>query len=123
MSGNPFFIQFQKDHELEKIEGYFNICKARGLNEHHGVIIPQDNVKHLMLNQEVVSAVAEKKFKIYAVKSVDQAASLLMSIEAGVADISGQYPAGTLNYIISEKLAELAVIRHSFGDMLKEMGE
>lgn len=107
----------------EKIEGFFRICSKRGLNGHQKVIIPQDNVKHLMLHPEIIDAVSQGKFHIYAVSNVDQAASLLMSIEAGEADLNGDYQENTLNAIISQKLTELAVIRHTFGDSLKENEE
>ncbi len=104
----------------EKIEGYFKICRQRGLNGHQGVIIPYDNIKHLMLDQEVIDAIKIQKFNIYGVKTTDEAITLLMSMEAGDADLNGNYPAGTLNNLINQQLAELAVIRHTFSDMLKE---
>jgi len=104
----------------EKIEGFFRICAQRGLNGHQKIIIPQDNIKHLMLEEEIIEAVHQGKFHIYGVTNVDEAASLLMSIEAGEADLSGEYPENSLNAIINQKLAELAIIRHTFGDTHKE---
>ncbi len=107
----------------EKIEGYFDICKRRGLDGHQKVIIPHDNIKHLMLKHEVLDAVKQGKFHIYGVKSVDEAISLLMSIDAGCAELDGEFPEGSFNHIVTQKLLEFAVIRQTFGDIIKEAEE
>ena len=92
----------------EKIEGFFDICKARGLTGEQGVIIPRANVKHLMLRADVVEAVANGQFAIYAIETVDEGIELLMGIPAGERDESGAYPEGTLNFLVEQRLAKLA---------------
>jgi len=81
----------------EKIEGFFKLCELRGLTGEQGVIVPQDNVKHLMLHQNVIDAVKAGKFKIYAVKHVYEALHLLTNIEPGSADLKGDFPKESLN--------------------------
>ncbi len=73
----------------EKIEGFFDICAARGLSGEQGVLIPAANVKHLMLRHDVVAAAEAGKFQIYAVENVDQAIALLTGLPAGEADAKG----------------------------------
>ncbi len=92
----------------EKIEGFFDICKARGLTGEQGVIVPRANVKHLMLRADVVEAVANGQFAIYAIETVDEGIELLMGIPAGERDESGAYPEGTLNFLVEQRLAKLA---------------
>lgn len=94
----------------EKIEGFFDICSARGLTGEQGVLIPVSNLKHLMLRQDVIDAVEKKIFTIYAVENVDQALTLLTGVPAGEIDEKGAYPEGTINYWVVERLAELAKI-------------
>ena len=98
----------------EKIEGFFDICAARGLNGEQGVLIPAGNIKHLMLRRDVVAAAEAGKFSIYAVENVDQAISILTGLPAGEADASGVYPEGSINRRVAERLAELTKIRQSF---------
>jgi len=98
----------------EKIEGFFDICSARGLSGEQGVLIPESNVKHLMLRHDVVAAAATGKFKIYAVENVDQAISLLTGMPAGEADEKGVYTEGSINRRVADRLAELTEIRKSF---------
>ena len=81
----------------EKIEGFFKLCELRGLNGEQGVIVPHDNVKHLMLHQNVIDAVKAGKFHIYAVKHVYEALHLLMQMEPGTANEKGVFADGTLN--------------------------
>jgi predicted ATP-dependent protease len=81
----------------EKIEGFFKLCELRGLTGKQGVIVPQDNVKHLMLHQNVIDAVNDGKFHIYAVKHVYEALQLLMSVEPGVVNDKGEFDKDTLN--------------------------
>lgn len=97
----------------EKIEGFFDICAARGLSGEQGVLIPAANVKHLMLRRDVVAAAEAGKFRIYAVEDVDQAIAILTGLPAGVADASGVYPEGSVNRAVAERLAELNRIRES----------
>ncbi len=98
----------------EKIEGFFDICKARGLTGEQGVLIPAANIKHLMLRHDVVAAAETGKFSIYAVENVDQAIALLTGLPAGEADAKGNYPQGSVNRKVAERLAELTKIRKSF---------
>jgi lon-related putative ATP-dependent protease len=104
----------------EKIEGFFDVCRLRGLTGKQGVLIPASNVKHLMLRQDVVQAVAEQQFRIFAVETVDQALSLLMDAEAGVMDEDGNWPADSINGRVQARLSEMAHIRASFGDHGKD---
>jgi lon-related putative ATP-dependent protease len=91
-----------------KIEGFFDICKARGLTGTQGVIIPRQNIKNLMLKEEVVKAVEEKKFHIYAISTIDEGIELLTGKEAGKRRPDGTYPEGTINYLVDKRLKELA---------------
>jgi lon-related putative ATP-dependent protease len=98
----------------EKIEGFFDICKARGLNGVQGVLIPESNVKHLMLRQDVVDAVAEGKFHVYPIETIDQGIEVLTGIPAGEADEEGVYPEDTINGMVHAKLSEFAERRAAF---------
>jgi predicted ATP-dependent protease len=103
----------------EKIEGFFDICAARGLTGTQGVLIPAANVKHLMLRRDVVEAAELGRFRIYAVENVDQALALLTGVPAGEADASGKYPEGSVNCRVAARLAELTEIRKSFARQAK----
>ncbi|MGA8148126.1 MAG: AAA family ATPase [Gallionellaceae bacterium] len=98
----------------EKIEGFFDICAARGLNGEQGVLIPAANVKHLMLRRDVVVAAEAGQFRIYAVENIDQAIAILTGVPAGEADANGNYPVGSVNRGVAARLAELTRIRESF---------
>ena len=98
----------------EKIEGFFDICKARGLTGEQGVVIPQSNVKHLMLREDVVAACVAGKFHVYAVEDVDQAVELLTGVPAGEPDAQGLVPEGTINYLVATQLAELTALRQAY---------
>ncbi len=90
----------------EKIEGYFEVCKLQGLTGEQGVIIPISNVQDLMLPTEIVEAVKNKKFNIYAVKTVDEGLEILTGKKAGVPDKKGTYPAGTVNAEAADRLLQ-----------------
>ena len=92
----------------EKIEGFFDVCRARGLNGEQGVIIPASNVRHLMLREDVVQAVADGLFSVYAVSTVDEAAALLTGLPAGERDALGAFPAGSFNARVEQRLVDLA---------------
>jgi predicted ATP-dependent protease len=92
----------------EKIEGYFDLCKERGLDGSQGVIIPTANVSQLMLRPDVIEAVAAGRFAVYAVQTVDQGLEILSGVPAGSRDTLGRFPAGTLNARIEERLADFA---------------
>jgi predicted ATP-dependent protease len=92
----------------EKIEGFYDICLARGLNGEQGVIIPAANVKHLMLRHDVVKSASEGRFHVYAVDNVDQAVEILTGLPAGARDSQGRFPEGSINKRVEEKLASLS---------------
>jgi lon-related putative ATP-dependent protease len=92
----------------EKIEGFFDVCRLRGLTGEQGVIIPAPNVEHLMLRQDVVEAAAAGQFHIYPMQTVDQAMELLTGIPAGERDGEGSFPEGSINQRIEARLIELA---------------
>lgn len=98
----------------EKIEGFFDVCKRRGLTGDQGVLIPAANVKHLMLRREVVEAVAQQKFHIYPVSTVDQGIELLTGLPAGERDENGLFPDGTINQRVEVKLLILAEEARAF---------
>lgn len=99
----------------EKIEGFFDICKVRGLSGDQGVLIPAANAKHLMLRKDVVAAAAEGKFHVYAVANVDEAIELLTGVPAGEPNSEGVAPEGSINYLVASQLAELSVMRQAYG--------
>ena len=105
----------------EKIEGFFDVCSARGLDGSHGVILPRDNVKHLMLEDRVVDAVRDERFHIYAVDHVDQALTILTGIAAGQRDDAGQFVGDSVNYKVEEQLIRYATLRKHFAE--KETGD
>jgi len=91
-----------------KVEGFFEVCKARGLNGEQGVIIPRDNVRNLMLRDEVVEAVKEGKFSVWAVSTIDEGIELLTGVPAGERRPDGAYPEGTVHYLVDKRLREYA---------------
>jgi predicted ATP-dependent protease len=95
----------------EKIEGFFEICSARGLTGSQGVIIPAANVEHLMLRQEVIDAVAAGRFHVYAVRSIDEAIELLTGVPAGALETTGDLARQTVNGRVATRLSELAALR------------
>lgn len=92
----------------EKIEGFFDVCRARGLTGDQGVLIPASNVKHLMLRHDVVEAAAAGKFHIYPVETIDQGMELLTGMRMGARYKHGGYPANTLNRRVADRLAALS---------------
>lgn len=88
----------------DKIEGFFDVCQARGLTGEQGVLIPLANVRHLMLRADVVAAVAAGRFSIYAIDTVDEGLQLLTGISAGQPQADGSYPEGGLNRLIADQL-------------------
>ncbi|MEE9399454.1 MAG: ATP-binding protein, partial [Dehalococcoidales bacterium] len=92
----------------QKIEGFFRVCQAKGFNGKQGVMIPRQNLKNLMVRQEVVDAVQGGKFHIYAVSTIDEGIQVITGVEAGEKDESGAFPKGTINYTVNEKLKEMA---------------
>ncbi len=92
----------------EKIEGFFDVCAARGLTGEQGVLIPVSNVEHLMLRADVIEAVAAGKFHVYPVTSVDEGIELLTDVAAGEVEADGKYPEGTVNAQVEARLTALA---------------
>ena len=104
----------------EKIEGFFDVCQGRGLTGEQGVIIPASNVQHLMLRRDVVEAVKEKRFHIYAMETVDQAIELLTGVPAGRRLKSGKSTAGSINQRVEDRLIELAERQRDFSSSSKD---
>lgn len=92
----------------EKIEGFFKVCKLKGLTGKQGVMIPHQNVKNLMLKDEVIEAVKEGRFHIYSVKTIDEGIEILTGIPAGEKDENERYPEGSIHYIVTNTLEKLA---------------
>ncbi len=98
----------------EKIEGFFRVCQERGLTGEQGVIIPEANVRDLMLKKEIVSAVAEGKFHIWPISRVEEGLEILTGMPAGEPGPDGRYPEGTLFYLVDRRLRELAERARAF---------
>ena len=98
----------------EKIEGFFDTCRIRGLTGAQGVVLPADNVPHLMLRDDVVDAVERGRFHLYAVRSLDEAIPLLTGLAAGERDAKGVYPEGTFGARVDRRLGEFAQARQQF---------
>jgi predicted ATP-dependent protease len=99
---------------IQKIEGFFEVCRARGLTGEQGVLMPVKNLKNLMLRDEVVEAVKKGQFHIWAVNSIDQGLEVLTGLEAGQRLESGGYPEGSLNFAVDKSLREMANRLKSF---------
>jgi len=99
-----------------KIENFFQVCKAKGLTGEQGVLIPCKNVRNLMLREEVVDAVAQGRFHIYAVKTIDEGIEVLTGVEAGQRREDGSYPEGSINYLVDKRLKEMAESLKSFAE-------
>jgi lon-related putative ATP-dependent protease len=95
----------------EKIEGFFDVCAARGLTGRQGVLIPAANAQHLMLRQDVVQACRDGRFAVYPLHTIDEAMALLTGRPAGVADADGRYPEGSVNRGVEDCLARFAAAR------------
>ena len=97
----------------EKIEGFFDICNQRGLTGEQGVLIPAANVKHLMLRHEVVAAVEAGQFAVYPVSNVDEGIELLTGVAAGERDDKGEFPEGSINRLVEDRLIHFSTrLRH-----------
>jgi len=99
----------------EKIEGFYDCCRKKGLTGKQGVIIPQSNVKDLMLRKDLVEAVKKGKFYVYSVNNIDEGMEILTDKKAGQANTGGRYPKGTINYLVNERLQQLAYGLTKFG--------
>jgi predicted ATP-dependent protease len=100
----------------EKIEGFFESCRQRGLTGQQAVIIPARNVKHLVLRKEVVEAVRRGRFAVYAVHTVEEVMELLTGMPAGERGADGHYPDGTIFGRVEKRLTEMAEIVSTWGE-------
>ena len=94
----------------EKIEGFYQICKLKGFNGEQGVIIPKQNVRNLYLSDEIIDSVKKGKFHIYAISTIEEGIEILTGVPAGKKDRNGNFPLGTVNYLVHEKLKKFAKI-------------
>jgi predicted ATP-dependent protease len=92
----------------EKIEGFYEVCRVKGLTGTQGVMIPARNVEDLMLRKEVVRAVEEKRFAVIPVRTVDEGIEILTGVDAGKIGSDGQYPEGTVNRLVNDRLRQMA---------------
>jgi predicted ATP-dependent protease len=92
----------------EKLEGFFEVCKAKGLTGKQGAMIPASNVQNLMLKEEILEAAKDGKFNIYPVSTIDEGIEVLTGIPAGERQKDGSYPEGTVNYLVNKRLKEMA---------------
>jgi predicted ATP-dependent protease len=100
----------------EKIEGFFDVCRARGLTGEQGVIIPATNAIHLMLREDVVQAAREGMFHVWPISTIDEGLYLLTGQPAGTPDENGEYPEGTIHHAVKRRLRELATELKGFGE-------
>jgi lon-related putative ATP-dependent protease len=93
----------------QKIEGFFDLCRSRGLDGSHGVIIPRRNVKNLMLKQDVVDALNDGKFTIYSMDKMEEGLEILSGMAAGALNEDNSYPENTINYLVMKRLTEISL--------------
>ncbi|MDD1668624.1 MAG: AAA family ATPase, partial [Methanomicrobiales archaeon] len=98
----------------EKLEGFFEVCRAKGLTGKQGAMIPASNVQNLMLKEEMVEAGKAGQFTIYPVKTIDEGIEVLTGVPAGKRRKDGTYPEGTVNYLVDKKLREMAETYREF---------
>jgi len=103
-----------------KIEGFFAVCKIKGLTGDQGVIVPKSNERNLMLKDEVVEAVKDGKFHIWSVETIDQGIELLTGVPAGERQPDGTYPEGSINFLVEKRLKELVESLKKFSSAEKE---
>jgi ATP-dependent Lon protease len=99
-----------------KIEGFYDCCRHKGMTGAQGVLIPETNVKDLMLRKDVVEAIKQGKFHLYSVKTIDEGIEILTGMPAGELKADGTYPKGTVNFLVNEKLKSLAEGLKQFGE-------
>jgi predicted ATP-dependent protease len=92
----------------EKVEGFYEVCKVKGLTGKEGCVIPFSNVQNLMLKEEVVKAIKEGRFHIYPVKTINEGIEVLTGERAGERRQDGTYEEGTINYLVQRRLTEMA---------------
>jgi lon-related putative ATP-dependent protease len=99
----------------QKVEGFFDVCKAKGLTGDQGVMIPHQNIRHLMLREDVVKAIQEGRFHIYSVKTIDEGIEVLTGTAPGERQPDGSYPEDTVNYLVDKRLKEYAERMKGYG--------
>jgi predicted ATP-dependent protease len=92
----------------EKVEGFFDLCRLTGFDGTQGVIIPERNIKHLMLKKDVIEAVKDGTFSLYPVRNIDEGLKIITGREVGELGEDGAYPEGTINYLVVQRLTEIA---------------
>ena len=107
----------------QKIEGFFDICRARGLTGDQGVLIPGANVKHLMLRDDVVTAARDGRFHVFAVETLDQALELLIGVDPGSRDDGGNFPPDSINGRIESRLDEWIRLQRKLMQIGKNDGD
>jgi lon-related putative ATP-dependent protease len=98
----------------EKLEGFFEVCKAKGLTGQQGAMIPASNVQNLMLKEELLEAAKAGKFSIYPAKTIDEGIEFLTGVPAGERQPDGSYAKGTVNYLVNKRLQEMAEMAREF---------
>jgi predicted ATP-dependent protease len=98
----------------EKLEGYFEVCKARGFTGKQGAMIPASNVQNLMLKEELVQAAREGKFTIYPVSTIDEGIEVLTGKKAGLRKEDGTFEEGTINFLVDQRLRQMAMTMKEF---------
>jgi predicted ATP-dependent protease len=98
-----------------KIEGFFEVCKRHGLTGTQGVILPADNIAHVLLRDEVIEAVRAGRFHVFAVRHITEAMTILTGLPSGRRRKDGTYPKGSLYRLVDERLRELAKLSRSTG--------
>ena len=101
-----------------KIEGFFDVCKAKGLTGEQGVMIPRDNLQHLALRDDVTDAVKAGRFTIYAVSTIDEGIEVLTGVPAGDVQEDGAYPEGTVHHLVEKRLLDMAKKSRDYGKRL-----
>jgi len=105
----------------QKIEGFFKVCQAKGLNGDQGVLIPQQNLRNLMLREEVVDAVKQGQFHIYSATTIDEGTEIMTGTPAGERQKDGTYPEGTVNHLVDKHLKDMAEqLKGFYGEEKKE---
>jgi lon-related putative ATP-dependent protease len=107
----------------EKIEGFFDLCSARGLDGSHGVLIPRSNMVHLMLRPDIAAAAEAGRFSVYAVSSVNEGIALLTGCEAGKRGPEGTFPPESVNGRVEARLRAFAAARQAYGRAIEDEGK
>lgn len=107
----------------QKIEGFFKVCQAKGLTGDQGVLVPHQNLRNLMLREEVVDAVRQGQFHIYSARTIAEGIEILTGVPAGERQKDGTYPEGTVNYLVDKRLKDMAERLKSFYAEEKKEGK